>query len=146
MRYNGAINQKLVVTMSNCPECGDALTCTAESGNCWCMQFPNVLPVNDKANLACLCQTCLAKKVNAQLSEIYQTYTTNELIRLAKPYAAITQLVDGLDYTMENGFMVFSAWYHLKRGTCCGNGCRHCPFGKSPDSLVDQEDPFNNVG
>jgi len=24
--------------------------------------------------------------------------------------------------------MVFTAAYHLKRGYCCGNGCRHCPY------------------
>lgn len=23
---------------------------------------------------------------------------------------------------------VFTAAYHLKRGACCGSGCRHCPF------------------
>ena len=28
----------------------------------------------------------------------------------------------------ENGFLVFTAAYHLKRGICCGSGCRHCPF------------------
>lgn len=30
---------------------------------------------------------------------------------------------------MENGFMVFTEAYHLKRGYCCKNGCRHCPYG-----------------
>ncbi|MBY0451848.1 MAG: hypothetical protein K2P92_02355, partial [Bdellovibrionaceae bacterium] len=30
----------------------------------------------------------------------------------------------------ENGLMVMTAAYHLKRGTCCGNGCRHCPYPK----------------
>ncbi|MGW8121082.1 MULTISPECIES: DUF5522 domain-containing protein [Roseivirga] len=25
--------------------------------------------------------------------------------------------------------MVFTAKYHLKRGYCCKNGCRHCPYG-----------------
>jgi hypothetical protein len=25
--------------------------------------------------------------------------------------------------------MVLTQRYHLKRGWCCGNGCRHCPFG-----------------
>lgn len=30
----------------------------------------------------------------------------------------------------ENGLMVFTAAYHLKRGYCCGNGCRHCPYPK----------------
>nr|WP_298740556.1 DUF5522 domain-containing protein [uncultured Chitinophaga sp.] len=24
--------------------------------------------------------------------------------------------------------MVFTEKYHLERGHCCGNGCRHCPF------------------
>ncbi|HNP53551.1 MAG TPA: DUF5522 domain-containing protein [Ferruginibacter sp.] len=24
--------------------------------------------------------------------------------------------------------MVLTAAYHLKKGTCCGNGCRHCPY------------------
>lgn len=30
---------------------------------------------------------------------------------------------------MEEGLLVFTAAYHLKRGYCCGSGCRHCPFG-----------------
>jgi hypothetical protein len=29
---------------------------------------------------------------------------------------------------MEGGLMVFTAAYHLKRGSCCGSGCRHCPY------------------
>jgi len=32
------------------------------------------------------------------------------------------------DWYFENGFMVFTAAYHLKRGACCGSGCRHCPY------------------
>jgi hypothetical protein len=28
----------------------------------------------------------------------------------------------------ETGFEVFTAAYLLRRGTCCGSGCRHCPF------------------
>jgi hypothetical protein len=32
------------------------------------------------------------------------------------------------DFYYENGLMVFTAAYHLKRGTCCNSGCRHCPF------------------
>jgi len=34
------------------------------------------------------------------------------------------------DFYWEGGYMVFTAQYHLKRGYCCGNGCRHCPYGK----------------
>lgn len=28
----------------------------------------------------------------------------------------------------ERGCIVYTAEYHLRRGACCGNGCRHCPF------------------
>jgi hypothetical protein len=32
------------------------------------------------------------------------------------------------DFYYENGLLVFTAVYHLKRGYCCNSGCRHCPF------------------
>jgi hypothetical protein len=39
-------------------------------------------------------------------------------------------LQEGLDYYIENGYFVFTAYYLKKRGTCCGSGCRNCPYGK----------------
>ncbi|MDX5482257.1 MAG: DUF5522 domain-containing protein [Hymenobacteraceae bacterium] len=40
------------------------------------------------------------------------------------------RLTEGEDYYLnEQGLMVFTAKYHLKRGYCCQNGCRHCPYG-----------------
>lgn len=41
---------------------------------------------------------------------------------------------EGIDYYYnEQGLMVFTAAYHLKRGYCCKSKCKHCPwkFGKS---------------
>tara|TARA_R110000868_G_scaffold392365_1_gene662962 strand:- start:3057 stop:3266 length:210 start_codon:yes stop_codon:yes gene_type:complete len=32
------------------------------------------------------------------------------------------------DYYIEEGRYVFTASYHIQRGRCCGNGCRHCPY------------------
>lgn len=32
------------------------------------------------------------------------------------------------DSYIENGLLVYTAAYHLKRGYCCGSGCRHCPY------------------
>jgi len=32
------------------------------------------------------------------------------------------------DFYFENGLLVYTAAYHLKRGSCCGSGCRHCPY------------------
>ena len=40
----------------------------------------------------------------------------------------IAVLKENVHYYMENGFMVFTEEYHLARGRCCGNACRHCPF------------------
>jgi len=31
-------------------------------------------------------------------------------------------------YFDENGYVVFTEHYLSKRGFCCGNGCRHCPY------------------
>ncbi|MBC8111001.1 MAG: hypothetical protein H7Y04_08080 [Verrucomicrobia bacterium] len=32
-------------------------------------------------------------------------------------------------YYNEQGLMVFTKKYHLKRGHCCKSGCKHCPWG-----------------
>ena len=32
-------------------------------------------------------------------------------------------------YYSEEGYIVFTEQYHLKRGYCCQSGCRHCPYG-----------------
>lgn len=37
-------------------------------------------------------------------------------------------LNEGEDFYYENGFIVFTEEYHLKRGYCCKSGCRHCPY------------------
>ncbi len=31
-------------------------------------------------------------------------------------------------YLNENGLLVFTKEYHTKRGFCCKNGCKHCPY------------------
>jgi hypothetical protein len=39
------------------------------------------------------------------------------------------QLQEGVDfYYNPDGLMVLTEKYHLERGYCCGNGCRHCPY------------------
>jgi len=40
------------------------------------------------------------------------------------------------DFYFDGPNLVFTAAYLLKRGNCCGSGCRHCPY-KSEGS--DQE-------
>jgi hypothetical protein len=31
-------------------------------------------------------------------------------------------------YKDENGNIVMSESYHIKRGSCCGNRCKNCPY------------------
>jgi len=38
-------------------------------------------------------------------------------------------LADDDYYYTPEGYVVFTAVYHTKRGYCCKNGCRHCPYG-----------------
>ena len=40
------------------------------------------------------------------------------------------KFVEGIDYYFENGLMVLTAHFLKKRGYCCKNGCRHCPYPK----------------
>ncbi|MCC6558710.1 MAG: hypothetical protein IT372_37725 [Polyangiaceae bacterium] len=42
------------------------------------------------------------------------------------------KLVEGVDYYMEAGKLVFTTEYHLRRGHCCNSGCRHCPYRGEP--------------
>ena len=38
-------------------------------------------------------------------------------------------LIEGEDFNYsEEGYIVLTAAYHLKKGSCCGNGCKHCPY------------------
>ncbi|RYD79482.1 MAG: hypothetical protein EOP53_09580 [Sphingobacteriales bacterium] len=41
----------------------------------------------------------------------------------------MNKLKEGEDYYFnDDGLMVLTAAFHLKKGVCCGNGCKHCPY------------------
>lgn len=42
-------------------------------------------------------------------------------------------LTEGEDYYFENGLMVLTERYLLRRGYCCEQGCRNCPYGFEKD-------------
>ena len=50
--------------------------------------------------------------------------------------------VEKIHYYLENGKIIFTEQYHIDRGFCCGNGCRHCPF--QPKHIKGNKD-INNV-
>lgn len=35
---------------------------------------------------------------------------------------------EDIHYYMDGERVVFTALFHIQRGSCCGNGCRHCPY------------------
>ena len=44
-------------------------------------------------------------------------------------------LEEGDYYENEQGYRVFTAQFHLRRGSCCKSGCKHCPYGY--DKMTD---------
>jgi hypothetical protein len=119
-----------------CPLCGNDNQCRVAKGHlykglCWCAQI--VVPGHILSRLAaewvepaCLCRSCLETiaRVSASLKDPDAILT--EVFRLRRASGSVLLPEDY--YLDENGNMVFTAVYHLKRGTCCGNGCRHCPY------------------
>ena len=64
-------------------------------------------------------------KVNSQANAACQmriTSTFNVMSLQNKPEQ------DDFYYSPE-GYIVFTEKYLLKRGYCCQNGCKHCPYG-----------------
>jgi len=63
-----------------------------------------------------------------------------------------TALIEGIHFYYDNDhYMVFTEKYHLDKGFCCGNGCRHCPFNydnvpePKRSELLDQQHFIKNV-
>ena len=48
-------------------------------------------------------------------------------------------------YLTKDGLMVFTEAYLLKRGTCCGSGCLHCPYDGISVENVDDASEHGSV-
>ncbi len=112
-----------------CPNCGDEFVCgTCNKGlTCWCAALPNIEIIERGGQ--CLCPECLKEVIQKKVEIFVEDVKAGKAENTAPKYKGNEQrLIEGIDYYMENGNLVFSAWYHLKRGECCGNNCRHCPY------------------
>ena len=38
------------------------------------------------------------------------------------------EFIKDIHYYMDDTRVVFTALYHIQRGSCCGNKCKHCPY------------------
>ena len=112
-----------------CEICGNSFTCKAEEGGaaCWCARLPAVFPTGEGGD--CLCPVCLKGQLKERIDAFVADYLAGKVENLALNYQTGRQdLTEGVDYYMEGNRWVLTAWYHLKRGYCCGSGCRHCPY------------------
>jgi hypothetical protein len=56
------------------------------------------------------------------------------------PAATARPTLEPEDFYLEGSCLVFTAAYHLKRGSCCGSACRHCPYGFATADAAPEED------
>ncbi len=122
-----------------CPLCARDNDCRVAKGllykgPCWCHQIivPNHILTRlaeDTIDSACLCRTCLET-----IAEISRSLDGTEVILAEVRTAIVTNRIDQnaeavADFYLDDlGNTVFTAAYHLRRGNCCQNGCRHCPY------------------
>jgi hypothetical protein len=117
------------IKVKNCSTCKKPFNCGDTSGGiaCWCNDFPPIFVPTDVVD--CLCPSCFTAACSEKIEDYVSTLTAETAPKnIAKDLPKSTTLIEGIDYYLENGNYVFKAWFHLKRGSCCGNGCRHCPY------------------
>ncbi len=49
------------------------------------------------------------------------------------------KFVEAVDYYFENGLMILTEYFLLKRGYCCRNGCRNCPYTISTEEIHNKK-------
>ncbi len=125
------------MVIKSCSACGALLTCGPGSepsgARCWCQAYPAIMPMNSRKD--CLCPGCLGQAVARRIEQWRREgRPLREMLQIAAQYrktdGQTDSLLEHVDYTLEQGNYVFTAWYHLKRGKCCQHGCRHCPYGR----------------
>lgn len=109
-----------------CPSCATTFEC---GGDCWCNDFPAIMPL--KPEQKCWCRSCLTNQLKRIIAEHMQNLSAEkikEIQALGKPKT----FTEGIDYTLnKQGAWVFSGWYLLRQGGCCDNGCTNCPYPKN---------------
>jgi hypothetical protein len=114
------VRMKSMSDPAKCPLCGqpnECQLCTVNTykGPCWCAKVKisqdllDQIPA-DLKNKVCVCKGCVEKS----LREAHR--------KQPPPVKA------GDFYFEAGGMLVFTEAYHLRRGYCCGSGCRHCPY------------------
>jgi len=112
-----------------CSGCESSFSCGDISAEekCWCNDFPPIFNLADGGD--CLCPVCFKEACEDKIDAYIETLTPEKAINnKAATLPKTEKLIEGIDYYIENEKYVFKSWFHLKRGSCCENGCRHCPY------------------
>jgi len=111
-----------------CSRCAEILSCgfTQVDSPCWCADYPAIMSVDVPGE--CLCENCLSQTIQEKLINLINTSSQQELIAIAHQYRTDKKLIVGIDYLIEDNNWIFTQWHHLKRGSCCGNNCKNCPY------------------
>ena len=59
--------------------------------------------------------------------QIYQANLHVQVV-LVKLNNMKDKFIENTHYYLDNGRVIFTELFHIERGQCCGNGCRHCPY------------------
>lgn len=111
---------------TNCHNCNQSFQCNLQcDSHCWCADYPAVSYFDGVES--CFCHRCLTTHIANQLENFIELNSTNDIIKFAKQFK-VKDLIENIDYTVNKGNIVFTKWFHLKRGYCCKNGCTNCPF------------------
>lgn len=102
-----------------CERCGDKLQCNREQiSDCFCNKIhlsKHTIELLGAVYKGCLCKNCL----DAMDSLV---------IKSKKHPSSQNGLLQDIHYYMENDLFVFTEIYHIQKGYCCENTCRHCPY------------------
>jgi len=109
-----------------CPQCLEKVCGSPHEVRAFMRSGPDV----GKMHLlrACFCSAVLRREEAVAKLNVPESGPTEVL----NQQATLPLLKEGRDYYVEGGAMVFTAAYHLRRGYCCGSGCRHCPYDQKP--------------
>lgn len=113
--------------IKHCGNCRKEIRCNVyDIGDCSCSTIelsPQTRKFLTKTYFDCLCNNCLEE--------------LNHKITRAEDFSFPVkkeEFIDGVHYYRQGNMWVFTELYHILKGSCCGNGCRHCAYGfNNPD-------------
>ena len=108
--------------IKNCGKCSKEICCNnANIEECICSTVrlsPQTQKFLSNTFFDCLCTNCLEElNRNVAHAGVFSFPDKKD------------EFIEGIHYYLDGNRWVFTELYHILKGTCCGNGCRHCVYG-----------------